>query len=190
MTRDEMLDASLDFVAREGLTTFSLRACAAAIGTSHRMLSYYFGSRDQLVMEIANTAAARFRQLTDELVAGRDVATSPPSASELDAILDQLYRHTDLPGLLPLLAEATVHIARNPGRDHGDVSNYAELVDLWRPVIRRQLGLAALPQAEAEARLRLAIAVMVGISVDYLGTGDREALIASQREWFRLTVGV
>lgn len=190
MTRDQLLEASLEFVAREGLTDFSLRSCAAAIGTSHRMLGYYFGSKEGLVVEIANAAAARFRDLLEHYMEGRDFTTAPLSGEEIDGILDGFYRRTDLPGLLPLLAEVAFRIARHPGANHGDATRYADLIDLWRPAVTRQLQLQALPERQAAARLRLAIAVMIGTSVDYLGTHDREALIASQREWLRLTLGV
>jgi len=190
MTKDEMLDASVAYLARAGLANFSLRSCAAAIGTSHRMLGYYFGSRDEMLVAITSRAAELFRDLVVELVAGRDIATQPPTGQELDGILTRLYGESDLPGLLPLLAEATFEIARRPGVEHGDVRRYTDLVDQWRPITTAQLGLSALPPAQAEARLRLALAVMVGLAVDYLGTGDRAALIAAQREWLRLTLGV
>ncbi|MEZ5140174.1 MAG: hypothetical protein R2711_15805 [Acidimicrobiales bacterium] len=43
--RRELLDRVLAHVAEQGLSDRSLRDLATAVGTSHRMLLYHFGSR-------------------------------------------------------------------------------------------------------------------------------------------------
>ena len=50
--RDRLLTAVSEYVASHGLSDFSLREVAAAIGTSHRMLLYHFGSKELLLVEI------------------------------------------------------------------------------------------------------------------------------------------
>jgi AcrR family transcriptional regulator len=45
-SRDRLLAAALEHVATHGIGNLSLRGLAAALGTSHRMLSYHFGSRE------------------------------------------------------------------------------------------------------------------------------------------------
>lgn len=50
--REELLDAVTDHVVEHGLIGLTLRPVAAAIGTSDRMLVYYFGGRDGLIAEV------------------------------------------------------------------------------------------------------------------------------------------
>ena len=44
--------AAMEYVAEHGVGDLSLRGLAAALGTSHRMLSYHFGSREGLLIEV------------------------------------------------------------------------------------------------------------------------------------------
>ena len=48
--RAALLDGVVEHVLREGVATLSLRPLAAALGTSDRMLLYYFGTRDKLLV--------------------------------------------------------------------------------------------------------------------------------------------
>lgn len=57
--RELLLDAVTDHVLANGLIGLSLRPVAAAVGTSDRMLVYYFGSRDELVSAVVNRAGDR-----------------------------------------------------------------------------------------------------------------------------------
>src|SRR5579884_153975 len=50
--RERLLAAAIDYVASHGITDVSLRELAAAIGTSHRMLIYHFGSKEGLLVAI------------------------------------------------------------------------------------------------------------------------------------------
>ena len=56
--RDDLLDATVDYLLRNGIGDLSLRPLAAAIGTKARLLIYHFGSRQQLLAE----AMERVRQ--------------------------------------------------------------------------------------------------------------------------------
>ena len=47
--RDRLLSALVEYAAAHGLADASLRELAAAVGTSHRMLLYHFGSREGVV---------------------------------------------------------------------------------------------------------------------------------------------
>jgi AcrR family transcriptional regulator len=44
----QLLDAAIACVAANGIGDLSLRRLAAALGTSHRMLIFHFGSKEQL----------------------------------------------------------------------------------------------------------------------------------------------
>ena len=55
--RQRLLDAVVTYFTEEGLADESLRRIAEAIGTSHRMLLYHFGSKDGLCLR----SSARWR---------------------------------------------------------------------------------------------------------------------------------
>ena len=56
--REELLEATVDYLLRHGIANLSLRPLAAATGTKARLLIYHFGSRQQLLAE----AMERVRQ--------------------------------------------------------------------------------------------------------------------------------
>ena len=49
--RDELLEATVDYLLRHGIANLSLRPLASAIGSKARLLIYHFGSRQQLLAE-------------------------------------------------------------------------------------------------------------------------------------------
>ena len=57
--RSELLDALIDAFADGGIGGRSLREVAEAVGTSHRMLLHYFGSRDELLLAIVEEVERR-----------------------------------------------------------------------------------------------------------------------------------
>jgi AcrR family transcriptional regulator len=52
--REELLAAAGSVLARTGVTDTSLRTLAAEMGTSARMLVYYFGSKERLILDVMN----------------------------------------------------------------------------------------------------------------------------------------
>lgn len=61
--RDQLLDGTVDFLLDNGLGALSLRPLAAALGTSDRMLIYYFGTREALLRAALEAVAGRLRGL-------------------------------------------------------------------------------------------------------------------------------
>ena len=55
--KDLLLDQVVDHFVAEGMGDLSLRKIAAAIGTSHRMLLYHFGSREGLLAAVCYSPA-------------------------------------------------------------------------------------------------------------------------------------
>ena len=54
--REALLAAATDYAAQHGIAGLTLRPLADAIGTSDRMLVYYFGTREDLLVEIVDRA--------------------------------------------------------------------------------------------------------------------------------------
>ena len=59
--RREMLLAKIvDYVLANGISELTLRGLASAVGSNNRMLLYYFGSRDEIIVAALEGAADRF----------------------------------------------------------------------------------------------------------------------------------
>src|SRR3954469_15769826 len=67
--RERLLAAAMEHVAEHGVGDLSLRGLAAALGTSHRMLSYHFGSREGLLIEVIRTVEAQQREALQAMLA-------------------------------------------------------------------------------------------------------------------------
>jgi AcrR family transcriptional regulator len=65
--RLELLEAAYRYVLEYGLTGFSLRPLASAIGSSPRVLLFLFGSKEGLVREVLARARADELQLLDRI---------------------------------------------------------------------------------------------------------------------------
>src|SRR5689334_9627092 len=66
-SKERLLASAVDHVAQNGLGDLSLRQLAAAIGTSHRMLIYHFGSKENLLVEVVRVVERRQRDALAEL---------------------------------------------------------------------------------------------------------------------------
>src|SRR6478609_4110414 len=65
--RDRLLAAAVDHILEHGLGDLSLRELATAIGTSHRMLIYHFGSKEELIVAVIQTVEEMQRSTYAEL---------------------------------------------------------------------------------------------------------------------------
>ena len=80
--KDLLLDQVVDHFVTDGLGDLSLRKIAAAVGTSHRMLLYHFGSKNGLLLEVVRAVEARARGQLAQLaqVAGSASSGGPDRA--------------------------------------------------------------------------------------------------------------
>lgn len=92
--RARLLDAAVAHVRANGLRDASLRQLAAALGTSHRMLIYHFGSLEQVLVAIVERIEAEQRAhavaLTVELTSGVAAGRAPDRATLLRALWRRL----------------------------------------------------------------------------------------------------
>jgi AcrR family transcriptional regulator len=91
--RQHLLDDAIDYVADHGLTDLSLRGLAAELGTSHRMLSHHFGSKEGLWVAIIREVEQRQRAAISDM-------TTTSSESFADA-MRSWWRHISDPSLWP-----------------------------------------------------------------------------------------
>jgi len=59
--REDLLAAAVRHALDGGIADLSLRQIAAAIGTSHRMLIYHFGSREGLLVAVTQAVEEQQR---------------------------------------------------------------------------------------------------------------------------------
>ena len=92
-SKERLLRAAIDHVSDHGVADLSLRGLAAAIGTSHRMLIYHFGSKEGLLIEVIRAVEAHQR----DTLASLDV---DPDLSPGD-VARRMWRHLSDPALWP-----------------------------------------------------------------------------------------
>ncbi|SNT47138.1 TetR/AcrR family transcriptional regulator [Actinacidiphila glaucinigra] len=169
--RRELLDRVRAYVVAHGLADLSLRPMAKALGTSDRMLLYYFGSKERLVAEAlaqdADRPILRFRKVVDAVGTPRD-------ATGMRRLAEALWREIRAPerrALLPLYFQSMASSMLRPER-HGPYLGgvITEWADLLAPVFEG-LGMSG-ERARIEARMLVDGAF--GMLVASLADGDEE----------------
>ncbi|MGW1130625.1 TetR/AcrR family transcriptional regulator [Streptomyces griseoluteus] len=179
--RAQLVDAAVDHVAAHGIADLSLRGLGAAIGVSHRMLIHYFGSKEQLLVEIVRTSERRQRDVLSRL--RLEPGLSPADVARL------LWRQlTDprLAGQERLFFEICGHALR--GRPEAAPVLEGLVTDWLEPLVAAEVGAGAEPDA-ARNRARLGLATVRGLLLDLLATGDRAGVDAAMEEFLRLYYG-
>ena len=162
--RERLLAAAVEQAMRGGIADMSLRELAAAIGTSHRMLIYHFGSREGLLAAVAQTVEEAQRGIVSEW--GITAASAR-----------RLWQHFSDPRLWPaerLFFELYAHaLLGRPGTE----GFHENAIEPWVTVIAGALAReAGLDDTTARAEARLAVAVSRGLLLDLLASGDRDSV--------------
>jgi AcrR family transcriptional regulator len=165
--RDRLLAAAVARAMQGGISDLSLRELAAAIGTSHRMLLYHFGSREGLLAAVTLAVEAAERATLADL-----------GAVTADDARRYWARYSD-PALWPqerLFFELYVHALRGRPGTEGFLDH---VVTSWlEPLTAAIVNGGTSPQA-APAAARLSMAVTRGLLLDLLATHDTDAVTAA-----------
>jgi AcrR family transcriptional regulator len=170
-TKDRLLAAAIVFVAEHGVGDLSLRRLAGALGTSHRMLIYHFGSKEGLLVEVVRSVEARQRAALAEL--GEETEGSPA------AVMRRMWHRLADPALWPherLFFELYGQALQ--GRPHA-APLLDGIVELWLEPATELAIRQGVPEGEARANARLGLAIMRGLLLDLLATGDRAGVDAA-----------
>jgi len=176
--RARLLAAILAYVAARGISDLRLREVAAAIGTSHRMLLYHFGSREGLMVAIVRAVEAAQRAFLATL-------TADPGLSWAEVIRAMWRRLAD-PALWPnerLFFE--IYALALQGRP-GTAGLLDDVVDAWVEPAEAWARQRGLDPSTARADARLGLAVVRGLLLDLLATGDRAAVDAALERYISL----
>ncbi|MEJ3658682.1 TetR/AcrR family transcriptional regulator [Actinomycetes bacterium KLBMP 9759] len=169
--RDDLLAAALDHVTEHGMGDLSLRALAAALGTSHRMLIYHFGSREGLLVALVQAVEQRQRDLLTTMLTAPDTSLAEQSRRFWAQLTDpRMWPSARL--FFELYGQAL------QGRPH--VTALLDgVVDDWLDPLT-EIGMRdGTPRELARARARLRLAVARGLLLDLLATGDVEGVQAA-----------
>ncbi|MFC7548570.1 TetR/AcrR family transcriptional regulator [Plantactinospora sp. GCM10030261] len=162
-SRQRLLDATVEQVTTLGIGDLSLRQLAAALGTSHRMLIYHFGSKEGLLVAVVQEMERRQRDA---------LRTTAPDGSPVD-LARQFWRRISDPELWSherLFFE--VYGQALQGRPYA-VRLLDGVIEDWVAPVATGLESFGLPEAAARAEARLGLAVVRGLLLDLLATGDR-----------------
>jgi AcrR family transcriptional regulator len=177
--RQKLLDAAIDHVAGNGLTDLSLRRLAAELGTSHRMLSHHFGSKEGLWVAIIQEVERR------QLAAVGYLVTDPTASFE--DTLRAWWRHISDPSLWPnerLFFEVYGQALQGRSPASGLLDG---IVESWVGPAAEQAEALGVSPTDARAFARLGVAVTRGLLLDLLATGDRAGVDAAMELWITLT---
>jgi AcrR family transcriptional regulator len=170
-TRERLLAAAVDYAAEHGLADLSLRALAAALGTSHRMLIFHFGSKQGLLVEVVRAVEAQQRALLEQLRADPEL--------DLLAQLRAFWQHLTSPALWPYERLFFEVYAQGLQGKQPATRLLEDAIDPWLTPAADLLASQGVPVQEAQAEARLAIAVTRGLLLDLLATGDLAAVDAA-----------
>jgi AcrR family transcriptional regulator len=159
--RQRLLDAAVQHALDAGIADLSLRELAEAIGTSHRMLIYHFGSREGLFVAVAQAVEQTQREL-----AFGSLTRNPPEDARA------FWKRISSPKLWPqerLFFELYVHaLLGRPGTE----GFLDDVVESWIGPIADAVVAQGGDRRTARADARLAVAVVRGLILDLLATGD------------------
>ena len=174
-SRQRLLDGAVAHVAAHGWGDLSLRGLATALGTSHRMLLYHFGSKEGLLSAIVGAVEAQQRDAMADL-------EPRPGEGPADVGWRFWERLAD-PDLAPLERLFFEMVGQALQGRPGTEGLLANLVDPWVEVVVQAARRAGVPEGPAAADVRLYLAVARGLLLDLLATGDRAGVDAAMRRF-------
>jgi AcrR family transcriptional regulator len=164
--RERLLAAAIEHLAQGGSHDLSLRSIAAAIGTSHRMLNYHFGSRSGLLAAIVSELESRQRVFLIEALSDQDASAGELIWGMWERLADERMWPYER-----LFFEMSGRALQDD--DPGARPLREQLVDPWLETVDELAVRLGRPRAQARAEARLGMAVTRGLLLDLLATGDR-----------------
>jgi AcrR family transcriptional regulator len=160
--------AVVDYVLTHGITDFSLRPVAEALGVSTYALVYHFGSKEELIAAVLARIEERQRAMTAAWM-------HEPVVVSLPSLLRRYWQEWCLPEELApyhrLFYEVYVLSLQQPGRFPGFLERGALP---WLAFVRDLARRAGLREPDAALVASLMTSTVLGALLVLLGTGDRD----------------
>jgi AcrR family transcriptional regulator len=180
--RAALLDRVVDYVRRHGVGSLSLRPLAKAVDSSPRVLLYYFGSKEELIVEALRSMRdrqkvefARLNELggatpTSACKAVWDVMSSPSGRRAFATFVDIYALALQDPAKLPGFLEDTV--------------------ESWLSFGERERLADGYTLAQSRAIATVIIAGFRGFMLDLTATGDTRRVRAAVALWLDLLLHI
>jgi len=176
-----LLDAVIEHFTADGLADQSLRRVAEAVGTSHRMLLYHFGSKDGLLLEVAREVEARTK--TAFAAIGED------AGGGTDELVRRMWAHVSDPALAGFERLFFALYGRALQGDEPAVPLLKDDLESWLEANVAMAATVGVPADVARVHARLGLAVTRGLLLDLLATGDRAGADAALEVFARRYAG-
>ncbi|OIJ65423.1 TetR family transcriptional regulator [Streptomyces mangrovisoli] len=178
--REEILNTALEIVSRVGYSRATVRELAQAVGLSQTGLLHYFGTKEQLFVEILR----RRDEVDEHVLAGGSTA---PDGTPLDLPggMSALLRHNaQVPGLVQLYSRFSSEATEENHPAHGYFQDrYASARSAVGALIRREQEAGSLPDSlDADRAAVLLFALMDGLQTQWMY--DPEIDMADQLAYF------
>ena len=171
----ELLDRTADYFATQGVAELSLRPLSKAVGSSPRVLLYYFGSKEELVLK----AVARLRErqrVTYEQMKALEYQT-PGEACRA------IWQHMSSPENARLFA-ISLEIFTLALRERQRFADYLQgSIEDWLGFLAPPLTQKGYGEAEARAYATVVVAGFRGFLLDYCATQDRQRVDRAVELW-------
>jgi len=164
--KDRLLDAVIEHFSSDGLADQSLRRIAEAVGTSHRMLLYHFGSKDGLLLEVVREVEARTK--AQFLTAGEGARPE-----QIEELVRSMWQYVANPALGDFERLFFALYGRGLQGDESFRPLLKDNIETWLAANGRLAAAAGLSAEQFRAHARLGLAVSRGLLLDLLATGDR-----------------
>jgi AcrR family transcriptional regulator len=171
----ELLDRIVGYLVKHGVAELSLRPLAKAVGSSPRVLLYYFGSKEKLVAkalvclrEKQRAGFSRMREAKHEQASDACRAIwKQMSAPESEALFK--------------LSFETYSLALRHPRKFGDFLQSG--IEDWLEFLAEPLERKGISREQARAFATVVITGFRGFMLDYCATHDRERIDRAVNLW-------
>jgi AcrR family transcriptional regulator len=177
-TADNLIDAATIVLAREGIGGASVAAIADEAGVAKRLITYYFGTREGLLVQVVRRIGEQIVANVGEAVAGPD-SVDAAAAAGFDAMWTGLRAAPHLPeAYMALLAGARDGEARVALDDlrRTFTTLVADALAAQEAAGRRLDG------ADPEGMTVLVLAIVRGLVLEWIEVGETPALAAGVDE--------
>ncbi len=169
---EELRAGIVQYLVKHGIADLSLRPLAKAVGSSPRVLLYYFGSKEKMLVELVAEIRQRQRAAYGEVKAA--------TFSEACWKVWKQMSGDDSEPLFRLYFEAYGMALRHPQR-------YREFlratIEDWLTFIADPIRAEGSSSAEARAFATVVLAGLRGFMLDYCATHDRKRLDRAVKLW-------
>ena len=169
---EELCAAIVQYLVKHGIAELSLRPLAKAVGSSPRVLLYYFGSKERMLVKVL--AEIRDCQRT---------TYGQMQALTFEEACRTICKHMSAPesqALFRLFFEAYGLALRHPRRYKVFLDS---TVEDWVKFVAAPLVLEGHKRKQARSFATMILAGLRGFMLDYCATGDRNRLDRAVELW-------